>query len=358
MGNSNLPSFTTKSNKMIMKLKQLYLLSLATVAPFALAENGNENGNGNGADAVLFFSDFETESVGDDTSTEPSGIIGLRPLFPGATIRGDETATPFGEGNQFVEFAGANSRVPVHTTAVPPEAYLAQAVMVAFDLYEPDGFGGRTLMGLGSGQWVPEVNFQTEIFAIEINNGFLAGGLRASNVFGALPVLAIEQPYRLFMLMNLSEVSKDFVDPDGFQSSLEQGEMEIWVYDYMEGEYIFGGRWESTQDNIDDTIGFVFRHFSADNNKIYFDDLLIATEFDWAVRNLGNGDPVEPTEWHGYEIDAGGWVDTGDWMGVLFVTHDPWVYSYDLAKWLYIPESSVDMDGGWTFVTAPLTSGE
>lgn len=342
-----------------------YLSSLAIISPLfigpqiLLAQNGNGDNGENGALFTgIYFNDFEEESLGDNTSTDPSGIRGLRPAFPGAEVKGDETATPFGEVNQFIEFSGANSRVPVHVSAVAPAVYL-EPVVVAFDLYEPEGFAGRTVMGVGSGQYVPELNFNTEIFSIEINNGFLTAGGNTSNIFGSLPILEQEKAYRVFMLMNMSEAVVNFNDPGDFESDLGSREMEVWIYDYDEDEYLFGGRWGTNQENIQDTIGFVFRHFSIDTNVIYVDNLLVADSFAWTVREWERDedpvdpvDPVDPTHWAGYEIDEDGWVDTGSWLGPVYVVHQPWVYSMELVKWLFIPEAGVDANGGWTYILA------
>jgi hypothetical protein len=300
------------------------------------------------AGQVLFSSDFETESVGATTATDPSGIVGLRPAFAGATIADDTTAVPFGPDNQFVIFQGASARVPVHTTAVPPAAYLASAVMVAFDLYEPDGFAGRTLMGLGSGLYVPEVNMQSELFALELNNGFLAGGFRTTNVSGSLPILAVDEPYRLFMVMNLAAESMAYTDPQGNAATVATNQMDVWIYDYTTGQFRPGGKWATNQTAINDTIGFTFRHFSTDLNRIYFDNLLISSNVDWTVR--GSGQTEEPDSWHGYALDATGWVNTGAWLGPVYVANDPWVYSADLQQWLLLPPTIDTSSGAWLFV--------
>lgn len=51
--------------------------------------------------------------------------------------------------------------------------------------------------------------------------------------------------------------------------------------------------------------------------------------------------------WRGYPIEDG-YVDTGDWMGVLHVAASPWVYSFDMGKFVYIPEN-VDLNGFWMY---------
>lgn len=52
-------------------------------------------------------------------------------------------------------------------------------------------------------------------------------------------------------------------------------------------------------------------------------------------------------------IDDGGngeeWIDTGDWLGMLYNVYAPWVYSDLLAGWLFMPEQETE-GGGWVFI--------
>jgi hypothetical protein len=65
---------------------------------------------------------------------------------------------------------------------------------------------------------------------------------------------------------------------------------------------------------------------------------------------LVTGVIVEPTTWAGYDINEDGDVDTVDWMGFLNVTNAPWVYSYTLGKYIYLPEANVSDNGAWAYV--------
>lgn len=62
-------------------------------------------------------------------------------------------------------------------------------------------------------------------------------------------------------------------------------------------------------------------------------------------------DELDGNVWNGY-IVADGWVDTGSWMGTLYVNHAPWVYSVNLGKYIYIPQQ-FDNRGSWSFILAP-----
>ncbi len=44
--------------------------------------------------------------------------------------------------------------------------------------------------------------------------------------------------------------------------------------------------------------------------------------------------------WNGYAVDEDGWVDTGDWIGWIYVAHAPWIWVEDLMGYVYLDESS------------------
>ena len=52
--------------------------------------------------------------------------------------------------------------------------------------------------------------------------------------------------------------------------------------------------------------------------------------------------------WHGYPVDADGFVDTGigGWLnGFVYVENDPYVYVYSMGKYIYVGD-----DSGWMYV--------
>lgn len=42
-----------------------------------------------------------------------------------------------------------------------------------------------------------------------------------------------------------------------------------------------------------------------------------------------------------------GWIDTGAWMGFLYVDRSPWVYSSTYGRWLYVVEDHIFPEGAW-----------
>lgn len=59
----------------------------------------------------------------------------------------------------------------------------------------------------------------------------------------------------------------------------------------------------------------------------------------------GNGDT-----WAGWPIIDGTFVDTGSFLGFLEISADPWQWSYDLNRYIFLPESSVTGSGGWLYL--------
>lgn len=58
--------------------------------------------------------------------------------------------------------------------------------------------------------------------------------------------------------------------------------------------------------------------------------------------------------WAGYEVISEGGlktIDSASCLGVLEISHAPWVFSYSLDQFIYLPEGHVGESGGWAFVT-------
>lgn len=60
--------------------------------------------------------------------------------------------------------------------------------------------------------------------------------------------------------------------------------------------------------------------------------------------------PEQPATWAGFEIDEDGWIDTGEWLGALWVTNDPWIWIHDTGSYVYLPEANVSESGGWLYL--------
>lgn len=146
------------------------------------------------------------------------------------------------------------------------------------------------------------------------------------------------------------------VDGDGYQwsdviqgggrsltgTSPAEGTWETWTITqtFTDGMTTVGGHTITTADNV------AFAMFInppgntwAERESVAFDNLMIT------------GPVVAAPQWAGYEIDEMGIVDTGAWLGLLYVENDPWIWSYSLETWLYLPPEAISETGSWSYVT-------
>ncbi|MCC5839359.1 MAG: hypothetical protein JJT96_04470 [Opitutales bacterium] len=89
--------------------------------------------------------------------------------------------------------------------------------------------------------------------------------------------------------------------------------------------------------------------FQEDENHTYsvsIADVRITTTLSADPDPDPDPDP-EPTHWGEFEI-VDGWVNTGDWLGLLYVGFAPWVYSMDLHAFIFVPEEPSE-EGVWTY---------
>jgi hypothetical protein len=54
--------------------------------------------------------------------------------------------------------------------------------------------------------------------------------------------------------------------------------------------------------------------------------------------------------WAGYTIDENGWVNTGDWLGWVFVNNAPYNYILSLDSWMFMSEEAVGTTGAWAYI--------
>lgn len=53
--------------------------------------------------------------------------------------------------------------------------------------------------------------------------------------------------------------------------------------------------------------------------------------------------------WAGYPVDDAGRIETGEYFGSLYVLDAPWVWSYALDSWIYLPEEIFSAIGSWAY---------
>ncbi len=53
-------------------------------------------------------------------------------------------------------------------------------------------------------------------------------------------------------------------------------------------------------------------------------------------------------DWGDNDVD--GWVDTGSYLGYIFLYDTSWIFPIDLGNWIFFPEANVGEEGGWSFM--------
>jgi hypothetical protein len=80
---------------------------------------------------------------------------------------------------------------------------------------------------------------------------------------------------------------------------------------------------------------------AMDAGTIYFENI------EGYIEGEPNGGDVY---WNGYLVQDESYVDTGDFMGILHIASDPWIYIYAIARWAYLPDVQDIGTGLWLHV--------
>jgi hypothetical protein len=91
---------------------------------------------------------------------------------------------------------------------------------------------------------------------------------------------------------------------------------------------------------------------SFPREPMYIDNLYI----DYSGVNLEipeGGEIVAPETWAGLNINASGFVDSGSYLGPIYVNAADWAYIQNTSKWVYLPEANFNSTvGSWIYVPA------
>ncbi|MDP0501990.1 MAG: glycoside hydrolase family 88 protein [Verrucomicrobiota bacterium JB022] len=71
----------------------------------------------------------------------------------------------------------------------------------------------------------------------------------------------------------------------------------------------------------------------------------------WRYTNWIPQDELEA--WRGYDVLEGYWSPTGDFLRLLYILNDPWVYSPRVKNWIYLPEENMHDEGAWIYLPRP-----
>lgn len=55
------------------------------------------------------------------------------------------------------------------------------------------------------------------------------------------------------------------------------------------------------------------------------------------------------SEWRGYPVSESGWANTGEWMGMLYVAEEPYIYVPELEAWVWMSPATGTGSGAWLY---------
>ena len=240
-------------------------------------------------------------------------------------------------------------------------------------VFDSNTTGGNNVKPLNSGEWAKAGGLTTAFGFNDIGGGNIVAqpsaiGVNASKGMGVfLSSSAVSMPTGTYA------VSFDIIG-DG----AEERNARIWVgtssthdmtvangwgidlSDVVLADGNVGSPWLLTgAASISSVVSGNLVTATSGSYKINFDyvagediAIVIATaNTDAAFDNFKITDEIAAAQWGGFDIDDLGIVDTGSWMGLLYVENDPWVWSYSFEDWIYLPESHVVAGGAWGYVS-------
>jgi glycerophosphoryl diester phosphodiesterase len=188
----------------------------------------------------------------------------------------------------------------------------------------------------------------TNDFQVEHISFRLLGGMGAqmgpSNA-ADVPVASVNQPQGNFLGWLGVALRRD-----------SDGEYLIWGRRSANGQSNSGAGWQMIQWDKS-----ILSAAIADDppGTLYTLDLIDAAHGDWGWIALGEVQfrlAESQYTWLGFDTDSHGWVDTGDWLGLLYVRNAPWIYNLNLSRWIHLQQAGVTSSGGWVFLPGSTVS--
>ncbi len=115
---------------------------------------------------------------------------------------------------------------------------------------------------------------------------------------------------------------------------------KVWAgYPLEDGPEFDTGDWLGVVTVTEETLPYVYVHDLGDYIYMPNEEVLRLRRLEGLV------------DWAGYSFDDGPYFDTGDWLGVVYLTKDtyPWVYVFDMGRYILMPNEAVLMDGNWGY---------
>ncbi|MCP5532378.1 MAG: autotransporter-associated beta strand repeat-containing protein [Akkermansiaceae bacterium] len=168
--------------------------------------------------------------------------------------------SPFGSG-QYVALGDASMRLRSQG--------VSDMMTISFDLYEPTGFSGSLIFGLG----VSDLNGNTTTgtyIGWTLNNGTLGLASSTTRVSGTFPTLSLDRHYQVRMLFNRSGATEVVDLPGGGTVSLDDGQAALLIRDTVTDTLLDCGVFSHSLTIV--PTSFFFRTFSGTLQVAYVDN--------------------------------------------------------------------------------------
>jgi hypothetical protein len=202
------------------------------------------------------------------------------------------------------------------------------------------------------GEWTQENSFWSETNAVM--RYFPRGGFETLSAYNGMGYWAVDRPgavaagewYAFWMVVDYRY--RDSVPVGGYshyyQSSADPDPVRLsWSHEAMESDAFL-----SFRNARELPLQTLFFHQVAGlfpgQNRWLVDDIYQAEGA--YLSDPTTGEPCR--NWHAFPV-IGDDADTLGWLDRLYVAEDPWVWSYTLESWLYIP-GAPEARGGWVYV--------
>lgn len=250
-------------------------------------------------------------------------------------------------GNLLEDTSNLWVMLPLQEDLIPAsQASSDGTVTVYYEMVQPTVDGSKAIVDVAWGisnitsEEILEETYNSFNVMQRINSGNDNYEVRDGGDYVPIDILDADTRYKVWMVIDYELNFVDFYVQGG------QWSKQTLIHELAEFRVNPG-----PDDTADDLLIGLSRGNIGDGEKgidyMYFDNIAIDT----SGTNLDPVDDGGSTEmWADWEVVQGGWVETGSFMGWLYVGHDPYIYSLGLEKYIYLPEGNVKGSGAWTFV--------
>lgn len=220
---------------------------------------------------IVLENNFEAETVG-TVPTTGFTRVGTAPAGEIYQIKDESTSAAFGTPNKFLHVGGGSVRI---ATTIPGDS-LVGVTRVTFDLVEPSGITGGSIIGFAANVDALDLNNTNAVCALNVNNGALSVRSPATRESGTFPALTQDKAYRMVFTLNYSGAVASYPDPSnpgGPALSLDNNRVALWIQDL--DTTTWSGPVIITTTGVGAPLEFMFRNFSSVANELYVDNFTV-----------------------------------------------------------------------------------